>query len=303
MTTTSMIRIIAAMQRSSLVAPTVVFLIVIVTVFSTEAVIMLGPLASHPFSEEAARVAMADATVLVAVLCPVLWLSVVRPLRLLSLQRGRLLRRLFEVQETERARLARDLHDGIGQSQTAILLGLRSVLAAADLERARERAQIAYDMASGAIDATRRLARGLSPAILKDFGIAQALQSVCTDLQAATSIEISCDATPDLPRLDHETEVTLFRLAQEALTNAVRHADATSIRVQLENVDDRVRLRVADNGKGMTPEPRRSPGSGLGVAGMRERARLHGGKFQFHSSPQSGTVVEVSFPSGDAGHE
>lgn len=288
---------IVPMQRLKIVAPTRVFLVVMLTVFATEAMIMLGPLARHPFSGEAVRMAMVDSLTLVAVLCPVVWLTVVRPLRDLSHQRGRLLRRLFEVQEVERARLARDLHDEIGQNQTAILLGLRALLGATDLEKAREQARVIYDISSRAIDATRRLARGLSPAILADFGIAQALAGLCEDLQAATDIEVSFHAESGLPQLGAEGEVALFRMAQEALTNAVRHAQATRIEVELERSSDRTVLRVTDDGKGLRAEPRGDGAFGLGLAGMRERARLLGGTFRIGPGPGEGTVVEVELPS------
>ncbi len=291
------------MPRSTVVAPVRVFLVVIVTVFTIEAMIMLGPVARHPFSLEAARSGLIDAMALITVLCPVLWLLVVRPLRVLLLQRGQLLQRVFEVQEEERARLARDLHDEIGQAQTAVLLGLRSLLAATTLEQAKARAQSVYDISTGAIDATRRLSRGLSPVVLTDFGLAQALECMCADMRSATGASVDFSSKDPFPRLRPDTEIALYRVAQEALTNAVRHAHATKIAVDLSSDGDSAVLRVSDNGVGMPGDRNRTTVGGLGLAGMRERVALMNGRLAINSSQSTGTAITISVPLRIPAHE
>ncbi len=281
------------------VSPIRVLLLILTVVFATESAIMvLLAAAVAPESRNDLVYALLDAVVLVATLTPVLWLLVVSPLRSLVTERGALLARALTIQEEERARIARDLHDELGQAQTSILLGLRSIADSDTLEQARTRAEGIHDMAVGAIDATRRMARGLSPAVLTDFGLAPAVDRLCADVATAASVEIVRDICLRTARLEPEIEIAAYRFVQEALTNAVRHSGATCLRVEIHRDDDWLEVRVNDNGQGMPRDAEReiAPSSGLGLAGLRERVTLLGGAFRFTSSPAGGTTLHARLP-------
>lgn len=272
-----------------------VFVLVLGGVFAVESVIMLL-LPKMPHTPLAnVLLSLLDSLTLIAVLCPLLWLLVVRPLRTLVGQRGELLSRTLTIQEEERARLARDLHDELGQAQTAVLLGLAAVVKARNLDEARERAAGVHEMAVSAVESSRRLARGLSPGVLADFGLQVAIERICEDLAAASDIALDLDLR--IPRLRFEApiEIAVYRVVQEALTNAAKHAGAKVIRVQLEYANSRVTLAVSDDGRGMDwHKPKGS--EGLGLAGMQERTVLLGGRFLIGPSPSGGTTVSASLP-------
>lgn len=276
------------------VSPLRVFALVLAIVFAVEYAIMAVLASAEPLPRTSAALSLLDSLALVAALCPALWLLVVRPLRSLVAERGALLARTLTIQEEERSRLARDLHDELGQAQTAVLLGLRSVANARSLEEARERAESVHDIAVGAVESTRRMARGLSPGVLIDFGLAEAVERVCEDVSAAGEIEIirRIDTGPD--RLHPTLEIAAYRVIQEALTNAIKHAGATSIRVGLRLERGRLHLEVTDNGRGLPVT--HDAGSGLGLAGMRERVVLLGGEFRLTSSPATGTTLRAALP-------
>lgn len=285
------------------ISPVRVFLLVLAVVFAVECSIMLLLWAGAGSERDGLVVSVLDAVLLVAVLCPALWLLVVRPLRLLVNERGELLVRTMTVQEEERAKLARDLHDEIGQTQTAILLALRSVTNAPSIETARERAEYVHEMAVGAVESTRRIARGLSPSVLMDFGLGPAVERVCEDVAEASGIPIERRIATNSARLAHALEIGAYRVFQEALTNAVKHSGATVVRVAVTLADDRLRLTVADNGRGIAARPERAGGSGggLGLAGMRERVVLLGGEFHVSSTQDGGTTVAAVFPAKAVG--
>lgn len=308
------------MRRPDVISPIKVMLVVLAVVFAVEAAIMmllmsgmgpgLGPRilaflgaptesagrSGHPPSMEL-LLSLIDALVLVAVLCPVLWLLIVRPLRALGAERGELLMRSLTIQEEERAKLARDLHDELGQTQTAILLGIQSITGASSLDQARTQAASVQHMAGAAVETTRRIARGLSPSVLLDFGLGVAVERVCEDIASASGISVHRDLGIGQRRVDPTVEIAAYRVIQEALSNAVRHADASIIRVMLDIVGDELRLLVEDDGRGMAPGTARPPDShGLGLVGMRERVVLLRGAFAVHASPGSGTRIIASFP-------
>ncbi|NUQ48433.1 MAG: histidine kinase, partial [Phycisphaerae bacterium] len=149
-------------------------------------------------------------------------------------------------------------------------------------------------MAAGALDAARRIARGLSPTVLTDLGLAPALRRVCEDVARASGIEIACDLQPASERPDPPVEIAIYRVAQEALTNAARHSGATYIRLALRFTDTRVRLTVTDNGRGFSAN-RDAAGSGVGLASMRERVSLLGGVFEA-ASRAGVTTIRADLP-------
>ncbi len=276
------------------VSPLRVFVLVLAIVFAVELAIMALLVAAVPGQRTSAVLSLIDSLALVAALCPALWLLVVRPLRSLVAERGALLTRTLTIQEQERARLARDLHDELGQAQTAVLLGLRSVANARSLEEARERAESVHEVAVGAVEATRRMARGLSPSVLTDFGLHEAVERVCEDVSAATGTDIARTIDIGALRLHPSIEIAAYRVVQEALTNAVKHAEAKVISVALRLENHRLTLEVRDDGRGL-PYPG-DAGSGLGLASMRQRVLLLGGEFRLSSTPGAGTSLRASFP-------
>jgi len=270
-----------------------VFVIVLLTVSVLEGVIMLafGALLSqrHPFFEAAL-----DTFMLTTMLAPALWLAVVRPLQHSSTARGRLLAQMFDVQENERARIARDLHDELGQQFTAILLSLRSIEQADNLDSVHERAHAAVAAANAGLTDVRRIARGLRPVVLEELGLVPAVERLCEEIFSAhgTRPELSIRLQQGI-RFSPAVEMAVFRVLQEALTNCVRHSSASRVRVELSGNSDAIRLTIDDDGCGF--EPGSHPAASLGLHGMRERVELLDGRFTVRSSPGAGTTISAEF--------
>lgn len=279
--------------------PVRVVLIVLVVAFAIESVIMLVLPACSRFARGDASVSFIDSAILVSLLTPVLWLLVVRPLRRSVAERGQLLSRTIEVQDHERTHLARELHDELGQTQTAILLGLKAVTTARSIDEARERAEELHELAVLAVDSTRRIARGLAPGVLLDFGLEEALKRMCEDLSAATAIRVHCETDLGDARFDAAAETAVYRVAQEAITNALKHSGASNVQVNVTHSGGRLALTVTDDGSGICERVGKHPNCaacGLGLGGMRERAILLGGWFSIASGKSGGTQVEATIP-------
>lgn len=281
-------------------SPMVVFAMVLGCIFVGEAVIMLSFPGVKARGREWVVLAVTDALVLSGVMCPVLWMAVVRPLRRMVRERGDILARTLEIQEAERSRLARDLHDELGQVQTAILLGVRGVMNAPTMEAAGERAKGVHDLSVEAVEVTRRLARGLSPSLLADFGLGPALERVCEELAAASGLSIVRDIGIGGERFDPAVEIAMYRVGQEALTNAAKHAEASEIRLGLAVEKSDLVLAISDNGRGMAADVEEGDGvgsgSGMGLPGMRQRVELLGGEFSLASSNAQGTTIRARVP-------
>lgn len=192
-------------------------------------------------------------------------------------------------QEAERHRIARELHDDVGQQLTVVLLGLKQVEQRAPAELATELAALRESTRDG-LDDVRRVARQLRPGVLDDLGLASALASLTHDFAEHSSASVHRAVAPGLPSLSPETELVLYRVAQEALTNAARHADASAVELSLTRMGDRVVLEVRDDGRGFDADR-----DGAGLRGMRERARLAAGDLTIRSSP-AGTTVRLEVP-------
>lgn len=286
-------------------SPGRVLALLLLLVFAAEGAIMLG-LQWLPEDWRGRFLDSAlDATTLVVVLAPVLWYVVVSPLRRLVAERGRLLRATFEAQEQERGRVARDLHDGIGQQLTAIMVGLRNLEEAGSPERSRERVHDLRELAAQAHVEVRRIARGLRPALLEELGLVPALERLCDDVRrsAGLSVIFRCDATSDV-RFEPEIETALYRIAQEGLMNAVRHASATQIELELVHDERSVALSVRDDGRGFDASAagaRPSDEGGFGLGSVRERARMLGAEVDVTTQPDRGTRLGVRVPLGSRG--
>ena len=197
-----------------------------------------------------------------------------------------------QAQELERARLARELHDETGQALTAILLGLRSVTAARtpdDLETAVDGLRRLVTEALGDV---RALAFELRPKALDDFGLAPALEHLTQTMAARSGIHIELENVRD-GRLDGEVETAVYRMVQEALTNVVKHAEASSVSIVLARSPRAITAVIEDDGRGFMPN---TGTEGLGLLGMGERLALLGGKLKLESSRDAGTTIVAEVP-------
>jgi signal transduction histidine kinase len=205
----------------------------------------------------------------------------------------RLGRSVWRVQEDERRRVARELHDGIGQNLTALkhrLVQLGDGLAP------QQRAQLdaAIALCGEALEDTRHLSRLLRPPILDDLGLEPALRALARSLGESASLDVTVEIE-NLPLLDDDLQTLLFRVAQEALNNAAKHAQAHTVLLRLVARGGLLQLQVADDGRGCDPEVALLAG-GSGLSGMRERLRLYEGSLELHSTPGTGTRLRAVVP-------
>ncbi len=222
-------------------------------------------------------------------------------------QAERLAAQVIMAQEEERRRVARELHDEAGQALTAVIIGLERGLAsmpevyAADLPvQPRKLISDLRDLAAQTLDEVRKLALELRPSVLDDLGLVAALRQYVRSTGERSGLIAQLTVTGwdeafSNDRLAPQVETALFRIAQEALTNAIRHARATSVQVRLRRTSDTVNLEVRDDGIGLGAAAP-SDGEHLGMFGMRERARLLGGSFIATPVSPRGTLVQVSVP-------
>jgi len=178
---------------------------------------------------------------------------------------------------------------------TAILIRLDLVSAKITDEGIRQQLQQIESLAEDTIDELRRISRDLRPAVLDDLGLEEALESLASTLSGgALSINLIIDKP--FPRMPEGIETTLYRIAQEALNNVIKHAGATVAAVRVQNDGDLVLLEVKDNGSGIDFGIKHKVDQGIGLLGMKERADSHGGKLYVESHPGSGTRVRVEIP-------
>lgn len=196
--------------------------------------------------------------------------------------------RALSAQEAERQRLARELHDEVGQTLTAVLLQLKHAADRAP-QPVRDDLQQAQETTRAGLDEIRRIARRLRPGVLEELGLYSALRALTAEF-TTSRLSATAHITPGLPRLDPATELVLYRVAQEGLTNTARHTHATRVEVHLRALPDaRVGLLVRDNGQGIGAAP-----EGAGISGMRERALLIGAEFQIGQGPHDGTEIRLN---------
>jgi two-component system sensor histidine kinase UhpB len=209
-------------------------------------------------------------------------------------ERRRSGRLVLRAQEEERRRLARDLHDEVNQALTAILLRLEALSQAAPPELSSELSELKR-LVNQAMSELLQLARQLRPTALDDHGLLPAMASQVRRFEAQTGIKAELNASGADTQLPPDEEIAVYRIAQEALANVARHADAREVSVGFRAGDDGVELTVRDDGRGFsTLEPR--DGGGLGLGGMAERARLVGGELTIESRPGGGTKLCLRVP-------
>ncbi len=198
--------------------------------------------------------------------------------------------------EEERQRIARELHDDTAQRLSALLVQIR-----VRADRAEgDRLDFLEDLRSEILEITegvRRIARGLRPPALEDAGLAAALQSHVRSVSGGTSVDVDLDVGPVDEILEQDVKLALYRIAQEALSNALRHSGAGEVEIRVRRGDGSVLLEVSDDGRGFevrdTPE---AEGRGLGILGMYERAHGVGGELSIESAPGAGTLVRAVLP-------
>lgn len=205
-------------------------------------------------------------------------------------------------EEDERKRIARELHDDTAQSLAALMLRLRLARGQPDAaERDRMLEELRAELAE-ALERIRRFARGLRPPALDELGLVPALEAHARGLAEASGIPVRVEGEPVAGMLTPEAELALYRIAQEALSNAIRHASPTRVDVEIRRRDGRVVLTVRDDGRGFQlEEARGGERPGLGLFGMEERAAYLGGRVEIRSRPGRGTVVRATIGSMDAG--
>lgn len=212
-----------------------------------------------------------------------------RTVELRTIELQKLSAQLLQIQDEERRRLARELHDDVGQQ----LLGLKMLLPDTEVN------ENIHKQVDNAISTIRNLSYLLHPPLLDETGLRSALHWYVEGLVKRSNIEISLSITPqNFPRLAPEIETTIFRVVQESLTNVYRHAESESARVEVDKQSERVVVRVRDYGKGLPPETigkMHSFGLGVGISGMRERLRQFGGELKV-SRAEPGTMVEARIP-------
>lgn len=224
-----------------------------------------------------------------------------------SEERGTLVRRLIGAQEEERGRLAHELHDDLGQalSSTAFHLELAARSLSSEPNATARYLDRAKELIEETVDRMYGLILGLRPSALDDLGLVPALHAQAKQTLEASGMAFSMQVEGLPERLPKEMETVLFRIFQEALSNAARHSRATRVEIRLTARDGFLRGEVSDNGSGFRPESLSSnpgKGRGLGLLGMRERAEPLRGKVEVESRPGGGTRVHICFPLGEAAY-
>jgi two-component system, NarL family, sensor histidine kinase UhpB len=205
--------------------------------------------------------------------------------------------RLQSVREEERTRVAREIHDELGQALTGIMLESASLIRELpkDAKQQTNRAELIMKLADETIQTVRRISTELRPGILDDLGLMDAVEWVAEDFQARRGTEVQLTLPGFALPIDRERATALFRILQEALTNVAQHANATQVSVRLAEEAGILTLEIHDNGQGITAE-QLSASDSLGILGMRERCLLLGGELIVSGVPAFGTTVTVRMP-------
>jgi two-component system, NarL family, sensor histidine kinase UhpB len=214
-------------------------------------------------------------------------LAYMRMLQRLEAERRRTSSAALRAQEEERTRVARDLHDEVNQALTGVLLRLEAARERAPTELKPELAETRR-LANQAMEELLSLARQLRPTALDDLGLKAAIAGQVEELANHSETKATFTAEGDFSDLDDDVQLVVYRVAQEALSNAARHSEAGSVRVELRRLDAGVELKVSDDGRGFSFADAEQ---GLGIEGMRERALLVDGEVEIHSRPGEGTTV------------
>jgi two-component system sensor histidine kinase UhpB len=208
----------------------------------------------------------------------------------LEAERGDSTARALSAQEAERSRVARELHDEVGQTLTAVLLELKRVADRAP-PAVRDELHQVQETTRDSLDEIRRIARRLRPGVLEELGLVSALKALTTEIADHSGLSVRHRFDAGLPQLGHEAELVVYRVAQEAITNTARHAHARHLDLSLTRDPAGVDLRIRDDGRGPG-----HAGEGAGIRGMRERALLIGADLTVGPRPTGGTEVRLHVP-------
>jgi len=277
----------------------VVWLTLLAVVFVTEYAVMLILFRLFPARSSPMLLSAVDAIILTLILAPVLWWTLVRPIAETNRLRSQFLSDLFAQIEIDRRQTAYELHDGVGQSLTLLISGLRSAKSCRAVEECAGRVNGFQRLAEDALADVRRLALGLRPNLLDDLGLAAAVERLVEDVRAHCPIHISLDVSGVIGlQFSEQVATAVFRIVQEALANVMKHSNAKQATVAIRQANGGVVVEVCDDGCGIAPERLRTlPAGHLGFRGMRERAALLGGKFTLgHTLGGGGTRVSVTIP-------
>lgn len=276
------------------------FLLFLTIVFAVEVAIMFAlpvvvPLGRHPIVAS-----LIDATCLSVVIAPIAWWLFMVPLQRRLRERGQLLDRILTAQEEERAAVVRDLHDGIGQLLTTLLVRMRVLEQQYGQPGLHEQIVALRAITNDAALELRRMVRATRPPILDDLGICSALERRSEELAGDQQIAVELDCQFDEEhRLPGPIETAAYRVVMEALNNAIKHASPTTISVRLWLEHARVEGEVRDDGKGFHVRQVRAE-QAFGIAGIRERCEALQGRLTVESQPGLGTTVRFTIPCGEA---
>jgi len=223
-------------------------------------------------------------------------------LRATTAQLRALSAKLQSTREEESIRIARELHDELGSALSSLRWDLEEV--AEGMSGSTDQSQIGHlskkleamiELTDTTVDGIRRIASELRPIALDELGLSEAIEWQARQFQERTGIIVQCDCTLQSVDLSREQSTAAFRICQEALTNVLRHAQATRVNIQLKEQDGAIILTISDNGSGITDDEKLGQRT-LGLLGMRERAHLIGGRMEITGSEEKGTVVLVRIP-------
>ncbi len=210
-------------------------------------------------------------------------------------------RRLIEAQESERRIIARELHDEIGQTLTAIKINLQAVNKVTRSSKLKSHLVDSVELVEHSLQLVRNLSLDLRPSMLDDLGLMPTLGWYINKQAQRSGIKIKMNTIDLDKKISPEVEVTCYRVVQEAINNVIRHSEAKSVKVELNIIDYQLRLEILDDGKGFDVTEMRKRalnGNSIGVLGMQERVELAGGELSIYSTPENGTKVIACFPLG-----
>ncbi len=213
----------------------------------------------------------------------------------------RLTAKLETAREEERSRIARDLHDELGQNLSAVRIeaALARRHADEDVDARRARLEHIESLMAETMKVARRIVSELRPRVLSDFGLPAALEWLAKETRERTALDVRLSMQPPDPQIDPEKSIAVYRIVQESVNNIIRHAGATRVDLELLLKDNVFEARICDDGIGLPPVGHRPPDS-YGILGMRERAQAIGGRLDIASAPGGGTQVRVIVPIADA---
>ena len=204
------------------------------------------------------------------------------------------LRSVIDAEENERQRLSREIHDGIGQSLIALKLRLESLLYI-DGTEIKTNINVLKNQCDGTVDEIRRISNNLMPSVLEAFGITIALRNLCDETEEHGGITIIYEASGDLESINTKIKTYLFRIAQEAFNNIIKHSGAQEVEIRLSRIDEFINFTIRDNGKGFDVN-RIAFEKGNGLHNMQERVALMEGTIEIKSKLNQGAEIIIQIP-------